>query len=940
MTTATQSIETRTQRRSHRRAIALAWYTLALLTPAALAQPTLLNDAYRLDLQADGSVQVTERATTAAATFTPAFTLLHRTQDPGFVKAWDDIDRVSYLLCKWSLPGGGTSYDYFDAAAPILLDDPEVFVSDGRIVWLYPPTPEGQLQAAVSLPDDGPPRLDYTWQAAAAGYASIVYAGAPATAPGAVEEIWQPQIWNERRLPSKSYLSPAYRCTLPGSFVVAGGVATSVMIDAESFPYQPLPLFENSRFGVLARDAAGDMRSMTAAPILGGEGSHLDAGETTAWGLRLIVHAGGAPDAFEYAARTLYEFRDYRSNVYTTTNETLANMVEYALGPYAAFDETYRGASFRNDVPGSVKNVSAVDPLSVAIVTDDADVYHQRAKPIWEFMLSRKEYLFAPTADVAGENARLLEGPCGRSSEYAALHAFSRGQDFINGAYAHQIFGLPGTPDLNAPVRGQTPRSALALYDVTGDPARLADAIGRMQTYINNRLSAPEEDWDDPYSGGMLFFYQYAPLWQDLFRFYELTGDAEYLALAHAGAREFAMLIWMCPRIPDADILVNAGGYAPVYWNLAQFPPIPAAEEWIPAWWVSEMGLIPEASDTSHGHRGILLGVWAPDMLRLAHAVGDDFLRDIARSAVVGRYSNFPGYHLNTARTNVFMQPDYPLRPFEQLSYNSFHYTHVWPQVDLLVDWLITEAEVRSDGAIQFPSRYVYGYAYFFNHQYGDRPGSFYEDDDVWPWMPADLLDTGHVQIDYFSARGADKLYVALMNQSDAPVTTTLAFDPAVAPLNPGLSYPAQLREQNGPPTAAVVSNNALPVTVAAKGITTLAIDTGAFAADFQQTYLDGPVTGLDAASYGEWGVIKGMLLSLNDDITSAYVYASTTDDVFANITLHYRTTGGWTTIPDDTHPFEFSVELLPAESSFEFYVEATTPGGSVFTSSTITLER
>lgn len=925
-------------RRRRTRALA-AWTLCAVCAAPAAAQPAFENDAYRVELT-PGGVVVTELDTGAFAEFAATFTLLYRTDNPNFAKAWDDLDRLTYLMAKWTKPGGGTSYDCFEAAAPVALAGPEVFVSDGRVIWLYPARAEGQLTAVLTLPASGPPRIDYAWRAAQAGYVSLIYTGGPAEAPADVDEIWQPQIFNERRFPAKSYLSPAYRCTLPGTFVVAGGVATGVLIDPDFFPYQPLPLFENSGFGVLVRDSSGALRSMTAAPILGGAGSQLTAGATSAWGLRLVVHAGDASDAFEYAARTLFDFHDYRSNAYTSTNETLENMIAYALGPYAQFDVAYRGASFETDVPGSVKNASAVDALQAALITDDEAIYRERARPIWEYLLSRKDFLFAPTPDVAGPDAWLLEGPCARPSEFAALHAFSRGQDFINLAYARQIFGESGTPDLDTPVRDVSAHSALALYDVTGEGGYLTDAVNRMQTYISNRLAAPATDWSDPYSGGMLFFYQYVPLWQDLYRFYEITGNADYLARAHAAARDFTMLTWMSPRIPEGDVLVNSGGFAPVYPYFADGEPIPAAEEAVPAWWVSEIGLVPEASDTSHGHRGIFLSVWAPDMLRLAHDTGDDFLRDVARAAIVGRYSNFPGYHMNTERTNVYMQPDYPLRPFEELTYNTFHYTHVWPHVDLMIDWLVAEAQVRSNDAIRFPSRYVYSYGYFFTHAYGDRSGEFYGEGDAWLWMPRGLLATGNVQIDYLAARSDNRLFIALMNQADEPQTATLQFDAAVAPLVPTQNYPAEVRVQNGPPTSALISGNALTVDVAAKGITTLAIDTGHFTAGFQQQWLDGGIAPLGPASYGSWGVIKGMLLSLNDELTSAYIYASTTSDVFDRITLHYRTDGDWVTELDSTHPFEWAVELAPQDGSIEFFVEGVTTGGSTVFSSHITLER
>jgi len=36
---------------------------------------------------------------------------------------------------------------------------------------------------------------------------------------------------------------------------------------------------------------------------------------------------------------------------------------------------------------------------------------------------------------------------------------------------------------------------------------------------------------------------------------------------------------------------------------------------------------------------------YAPWMMRISALTGDALLHDVARSAVVGRYRNFPGYH-------------------------------------------------------------------------------------------------------------------------------------------------------------------------------------------------------------------------------------------------------------------------------------------------------
>ena len=90
-------------------------------------------------------------------------------------------------------------------------------------------------------------------------------------------------------------------------------------------------------------------------------------------------------------------------------------------------------------------------------------------------------------------------------------------------------------------------------------------------------------------------------------------------------------------------------------------------------------------------------------MLRLSHYSGDNFLKDIARSAVVGRYANFPGYDINDEFTNFYERPDYPLRNWTELTYNQIYYNHVWPHIALLTDFLITESVYRSQGKINFP---------------------------------------------------------------------------------------------------------------------------------------------------------------------------------------------------------------------------------------------
>src|SRR5690606_17212110 len=106
-------------------------------------------------------------------------------------------------------------------------------------------------------------------------------------------EIWQPLIWQEQRLPDRSYLTLAYRATLPTTMVREGGTAFAAIAHPDEFPFQPLPLADNSRFGVAVRDAAGGASPMIFAPVMGGAGSKLASGGETRFRAYLVREKAG-----------------------------------------------------------------------------------------------------------------------------------------------------------------------------------------------------------------------------------------------------------------------------------------------------------------------------------------------------------------------------------------------------------------------------------------------------------------------------------------------------------------------------------------------------------------------------------------------------------------------------------------------------------------------
>ena len=228
-------------------------------------------------------------------------------------------------------------------------------------------------------------------------------------------------------------------------------------------------------------------------------------------------------------------------------------------------------------------------------------------------------------------------------------------------------------------------------------------------------------------------------------------------------------------------------------------------------------------SNKSTGHRGIFMANYAAWMLRLAHYTGDGFLARTADHAVIGRYRNFPGYHINTARTTVYEKADYPLRGHMELGANSFHYNHIMPHISLLYDFLVTQALFRSGGKVDFPGEFIEGYAYLQSKFYGHLPGTIYGRE-ARLWMPTGLATPADRQLNYISAVDDDALYIVFMNQSAETVETDVALDYALSGHSDGGHYRTQVIGGSG--ASGQLADGRFTVRVAGNGIAAVRIET------------------------------------------------------------------------------------------------------------------
>ncbi|HVF29075.1 MAG TPA: hypothetical protein VM943_12590, partial [Pyrinomonadaceae bacterium] len=807
----------------------------------------------------DASLEVTPKKATSvrAQKFTPRFTVMRRDDDPALRNTLDQS--VMFKVPMWkSVRGGKDTPNFYETANAIVLTAVSGEVKDGKVIWTFAPQHATfSLEAEVGLPNGrGEPRITFRFTPRQGGYYSVGYTGAPETPASEIASVWQPLVWQERRFPSQSYLSMEHMCPLPAVLVERAGTTVGVVADPAEAPFR-LPGFDNARFGVLVRNEKGDAQPMIFAPVLGHPSSRMNVNQTFNFSLHLTVQPGGWFESYQHIARDIFGFKDYRENATGSLNDTLENMIAFAMDDrYSGWVEDLKAFDYSTDVPGTVKLVSALHPLSLALITDSEEIYRRRTLPMIEYLMSRQKYLFATKEGITGQNAsHLMKGPSAEVSELAALHLMSQKRAAVFRRYVEDLYDKPRALNLEMLSEGASWQNALARFRMSGETEFLNRAKAGADRYIVARIAKPQTDFADVSIGrGGQFWTDYAPKWIDLLELYEETKEQKYLDAAAAGARLYTAYVWLQPAIPAGDVVVNKGGRVGKYgygnrW-LENPQPMSVPEQQIPAWRVSQIGLTPEASTTYDINPAVLLTHYAAYLLRLSYYTKDRFFHDIARSAVVGRYANYPGYDISGEYTTLTARPDYPLRPFRELTYNEIYYNHVWPHIALLTDYLLSEAFVKSNGQINFPARYAQGYAYLQSKVYGDRAGEFYSDKNVRLWMPTKMLRADEIQANYIAGYGNDNFYLALFNQSARPVTVRVRLNPDVVPIAMSKSYAVRTWQENKAGTQTVMKGGEVTVTIKEHGITALAVDDLKIVPQFQQKVFGANAAPLSDESY------------------------------------------------------------------------------------------
>jgi hypothetical protein len=817
----------------------------------------------------------------------------------------------------------------------------------------FAPLPVGRLKATWQLVAGEPQaRVSLDFVPSGPGWFSLGYHGLVAAPPEQFDFLLLPVLYHGKRFPTQPVLLQSAQMPTPLALVARDGLTYALAAEPADLPFA-WPSATNSRFALGLRNESGLAQPLLYSPVLGQPGSESPHGKSVRARFRVWAQSGDWFTAYRGVAEQVFGLTDYRRPTYGSLSDAALNLYDLLR------DETASGWNARAKGPWNIESrniVSHSSPLtylSFYLLTGDEDFYNRFARPALEFMLSRPGPHFAAERAIGSNyySHQPLRGPQSTygAAVFASAHTLTHGRTPAFAAAAVDAAGQP------RPTRGyshvQPFEDALALYRMTGDTRWRDAAVAGADRYIAENLTRlPTRDLGPTPFMNLSF----VPDWEGLLHLHEATGEPRFLNASVAAARWLITSLWTQPLIPTGDTTIHPGGRYPsathVWWlgdtryrlgfvegarrttdDQAKFTLAPAAlpEKRVPAWQVSNVGLGLEQPSTytrpgNHAH--ITMNTWAPNFLRLAALTGDTLFRTAARNATIGRFANYPGYYID-GQTDHYQRPDYPIAG-PDVTWLYMH--HVPPFAAYVLDYLFTDAETRTHGAVHFPSVRQCGYVWFDSRLRGHAPGTVYGQP-AWPWLHRTAATVDNVAVDRVLAHGDGRFHVVLLNQTRDPQRVRVTLDPRVLG-RPLAAAPATLRRDQAPATAVPIRDSVTTVDLPPLGVATLTVD---------DVHIDVPTHRLappatlplpTAPALRRQPVPGTKLEAIGTEIhvppftwRDLFVYVTASLDDLSVATLYYRVGAApeqRVTYP--RFPWEFSIRLTDTTTPVTWRVEVT----------------
>ncbi|CAN5868857.1 hypothetical protein BH24BAC1_BH24BAC1_34110 [soil metagenome] len=550
------------------------------------------------------------------------------------------------------------------------------------------------------------------------------------------------------------------------------------------------------RLGLSLMNRKGQLSPTAYYPVLGEKGSWLKAGEQVSYRFRYSAQVADWFDVYKHAIYDVYKFKDFLD--LKETRQSLCNRIE-AMHRYVTDDET----SMWNVENFEGLKIGAQSYLGGVVGADKDAIKNSDYGAMWMLGTIASDPVLRQTRLPYARNFKLKQ----QHTSPGFLQGAAEGQYYLTKSRKFvEEWGSHVEP-ISLTYYTMLDMGNILLFEPQDQELRERLRLGA------ERLLAwqhPDGSWDLAYdrSSRELVYSDLddlRPTFYGLIVAYRILGDQKYLEAARRGADWFveravneAHFTGVCGDVrfvndfatgqsaqafldlydltQDARYREAAIEAARIYTASIYTHPIASRQlkivkgEEKQDWQISQVGLSFEhggtiGSATSNGP--IPLASHAGMFLRVHRLTGEPLFRDMARAAALGRDAHVDP---KTSVASYYWQ-------WMDRGPGSFPH-HAWWQIGWIADYLLAEAEVRSEGKVIFPRGFITPKV--GPHQsYGFAPGKIFGQEAALRLFPG-LVQADTPNLDYITALAptGNRLYVVLLNSQAKALPVKTRLDP------------------------------------------------------------------------------------------------------------------------------------------------------------------